>query len=211
VSAPSTIIASSSWIDRDGHLADTACSRRCHASIKSRQTSPTGDERQNKGSQAQPGRQPQRQSARRRSGPSPPRRTSPTSRNPNSKPRSSSAATFGSLLAALPLIVQPGSAAAIGEDARRLLHSSRSSGLDLRSRSSSRLACESPGLTVRRRARELVRRLARPVRACSAVSCGRVAPRWQGHDAPPVGASQLRVWLSRSWQQSTVPQAPAPH
>jgi hypothetical protein len=31
---------------------DTACSRRCHASIKSRQTSPTGDERQTKGSQA---------------------------------------------------------------------------------------------------------------------------------------------------------------
>src|SRR5215207_7464797 len=31
-----------------GRLVDTACSRRCHASIKSRQTSPTGDERQNK-------------------------------------------------------------------------------------------------------------------------------------------------------------------
>jgi hypothetical protein len=30
-----------------GRLADTACWRRCHASIKSRQTSPTGDERQN--------------------------------------------------------------------------------------------------------------------------------------------------------------------
>src|SRR5215208_3223320 len=37
---------------RGGRLADTACWRRCHASIKSRQTSPTGDERQNKGSQA---------------------------------------------------------------------------------------------------------------------------------------------------------------
>ena len=33
-----------------------------------------------KGSQAQPGRQPERESARRRSGPSPPRRTSPTRR-----------------------------------------------------------------------------------------------------------------------------------
>src|SRR5215203_3276044 len=31
-----------------GRLADTACWRRRHASIKSRQTSPTGDERQNK-------------------------------------------------------------------------------------------------------------------------------------------------------------------
>src|SRR3954467_5815590 len=38
----------SSCPHRDGHLADTACWRRCHASIKSRQTSPTGDERQNK-------------------------------------------------------------------------------------------------------------------------------------------------------------------
>src|SRR4051794_13115866 len=36
------------YLDRDGHPADTACWRRCHASIKSRQTSPTGDERQNK-------------------------------------------------------------------------------------------------------------------------------------------------------------------
>src|SRR5215216_4682041 len=35
------------YLDRDGRLADTACLRRCHASIKSRQTSPTGDERQN--------------------------------------------------------------------------------------------------------------------------------------------------------------------
>src|SRR3954463_10281192 len=34
--------------DRDGRLVDTACSRRYHASIKSRQTSSTGDERQNK-------------------------------------------------------------------------------------------------------------------------------------------------------------------
>src|SRR5215210_1268842 len=35
------------YLDRDGPLADTACWRHCHASIKSRQTSPTGDERQN--------------------------------------------------------------------------------------------------------------------------------------------------------------------
>src|ERR671916_425887 len=33
---------------RGGRLVDTACWRRCHASIKSRQTSPTGDERHNK-------------------------------------------------------------------------------------------------------------------------------------------------------------------
>jgi hypothetical protein len=65
---------------RGGRLVDTACWRRCHASIKSRQTSPTGDERQTNGSQATPGRQPQRESARRRPGPSPPRRTSPTTR-----------------------------------------------------------------------------------------------------------------------------------
>src|SRR3954453_22937346 len=44
-----------------------------------------------KGSQAQPGRQPQRESARRRSGPSPRRRTSPTPEDLNSKPRSGSA------------------------------------------------------------------------------------------------------------------------
>jgi hypothetical protein len=47
--------------------------------------------------------------------------------------------------------------------------------------------------------------------ACSVVSWGWVAPRWQGRYVPPVGASQGGVWLSRSWQQSTVPQAPAPH
>src|SRR5215212_1120425 len=29
------------YLDRDGQLADTACWRRCHASIKSRQTSPS--------------------------------------------------------------------------------------------------------------------------------------------------------------------------
>src|SRR4051812_40848117 len=68
-------------LDGDRHLADTACWRRCHASIKSRQTSPIGDERHNKSrSDRRSGRQPQRESARRRSGPSPARRTSPTTR-----------------------------------------------------------------------------------------------------------------------------------
>src|SRR3954467_3496532 len=68
-------------LDGDRHLADTAWWRRCHASIKSRQTSPAGDERQNKSrSDRRSGRQPQRESARRRSGPSPARRTSPTTR-----------------------------------------------------------------------------------------------------------------------------------
>src|SRR5215216_6247969 len=41
-----------------------------------------------KESQALAGRQPQRESARRRSGPSPAHRTSPTARNHNSKPLS---------------------------------------------------------------------------------------------------------------------------
>src|SRR3954451_16495833 len=35
-------------LDGDGRLADTACWRRCRASIKSRQTSPIGDERHNR-------------------------------------------------------------------------------------------------------------------------------------------------------------------
>src|SRR4051812_44707083 len=39
---------SSSSVTGGGRLADTACCGRCHAPIKSRQTSPTGDERQNK-------------------------------------------------------------------------------------------------------------------------------------------------------------------
>src|SRR4051795_5605586 len=68
-------------LDGDGRLADTACWRRCHASIKSRQASPIGDERQNKSrSDRRSGRQPQRESARRRSGTSLQRRTSPTPR-----------------------------------------------------------------------------------------------------------------------------------
>src|SRR4051812_7730466 len=46
VSAPSTIIdLVHLHIDRVGRPADTACWGRCHAPIKSRQTSPTGDER----------------------------------------------------------------------------------------------------------------------------------------------------------------------
>ena len=57
VSAPSTIIRPRPSCPplQCGPLADTACWRRCHASIKSRRTSPTGDERHSK----------------RRSGPSP--------------------------------------------------------------------------------------------------------------------------------------------
>src|SRR5215207_7983093 len=64
---------------RDGHPADTACWRRCHASIKSRQTSPTGDERQNKRkSGPNPADSLKASQLAARSGPSPPRRTSPT-------------------------------------------------------------------------------------------------------------------------------------
>ena len=59
--------------------------RRCHASIKSRQTSPTGDERQNKRkSGPSPADSLNESQLAARSGPSPPRRTSPTARNPNS-------------------------------------------------------------------------------------------------------------------------------
>src|SRR3954465_15719007 len=65
---------------RDGHPADTACWRRCHASIKSRQTSPTGDERQNKRkSGPSPADSLNESQLAARSGTSPPRRTSPTS------------------------------------------------------------------------------------------------------------------------------------
>src|SRR5215218_4792343 len=54
----------------------------------------------------------------------------------------------------------------------------------------SRLACESPGLTVRCRAREQARRLARPFeRARLSVVVGLLLG-GQGHYAPPVGASQ---------------------
>src|SRR3954447_19677809 len=67
--------------DRDGRLVDTACSRRYHASIKSRQTSPTGDERQNKRkSGPSPADSLNESQLAARSGPSPPRRTSPTKR-----------------------------------------------------------------------------------------------------------------------------------
>jgi hypothetical protein len=49
-----------------------------------------------------------------------------------------------------------------------------------------------------------------PVQARSVVSYGWRAPRSKGRCVPPGGASQGRVWHSRSWQQLTVPQAPAP-
>jgi hypothetical protein len=52
----------------------------------------------------------------------------------------SSRASAGVGLQRLLPFVQSGSEAVVGEGARRLLHSSRSSGLDLRSRSSSRLS-----------------------------------------------------------------------
>ena len=48
VSAPSTIIDPSTSTSMSGPPADTACWGRCHAPIKSRRTSPTGDERHNK-------------------------------------------------------------------------------------------------------------------------------------------------------------------
>src|SRR4051794_14165398 len=65
--------------DRDGRLVDTACSRRYHASIKSRQTSPTGDERQNKRkSSPSPADSLNESQLAARSGPSPRRRTTPT-------------------------------------------------------------------------------------------------------------------------------------
>src|SRR3954453_16065803 len=67
--------------DRDGRLVDTACSGRYHASIKSRQTSPTGDERQNKRkSGPRPADSLNESHIAARSGPSPPPRTSPTKR-----------------------------------------------------------------------------------------------------------------------------------
>src|SRR5215217_184619 len=78
------------YLDRDGRLADTACWRRCHASIKSRQTSPTGDERHNRRKSG-----PSRPTASMRVS-SPPVGTIPSASdvtdtaNPNSKPRSSS-------------------------------------------------------------------------------------------------------------------------
>jgi hypothetical protein len=56
--------------------------------------------------------------------------------------------------------------------------------------SSSRLACESRGLGMRCRACENGPGRWPGPGACSAVSWGWVAPRWQGRYVPPVGASQ---------------------
>src|SRR3954453_12485679 len=62
-----------------GRLVDTAFLGRCPASIKSRQTSPTGDERQNKSkSGPSPADSLNESQLAARSGTSPPRRTSPT-------------------------------------------------------------------------------------------------------------------------------------
>ena len=75
-----------------GRSADTACWGRCHAPIKSRRTSPTGDERHNKRKSGPQGRQPQRESARRPVGTLSTSSDVTDTPNPNSKPRSSSAA-----------------------------------------------------------------------------------------------------------------------
>ena len=64
-------LTSSTSTRTSGRPADMACLGRCHAPIKSRRTSPTGDERHSKRWSGPHGRQPQRESARRRSGPSP--------------------------------------------------------------------------------------------------------------------------------------------
>jgi hypothetical protein len=68
VSAPSTIIdLVHLHLGFSGPPADTACWGRCHAPIKSRRTSPTGDERHSERWSGPNGRQPERESARRRS------------------------------------------------------------------------------------------------------------------------------------------------
>jgi Carboxylesterase family len=74
---------------------------------------------------------------------------------------------------------QPGSEAAVGKGARRLLHSSRSSGLDLRSRSSS-----GPGVSRSARSRRERERAERPSRGCvgGARRRGRF-PSWAVHRA----------------------------
>ena len=92
VSAPSTIINPSPFTSTEsGHPADTACWGRCHAPIKSRRASPTGDERHNKRKSGHPGRQPQRESARRPVGTISTASDVTDSPNRNSKPQSGSA------------------------------------------------------------------------------------------------------------------------
>jgi hypothetical protein len=68
-----------------------------------------------------------------RDGPRPPRSDDPRQQLPTRLNRQPAAE--GARRPRLLVLVQPGSEAAVGEGARRLLHSSRSSGLDLRSRS----------------------------------------------------------------------------
>jgi hypothetical protein len=60
-----------------GRPADRACWGRCHAPIKSRRTSPTGDERHNKRRSGPRADSLKESQLAARSGPSPPRRTSP--------------------------------------------------------------------------------------------------------------------------------------
>jgi hypothetical protein len=77
---------------KSGHPADRACFGRCHAPIKSRRTSPTGDERHNKSKSRHPGRQPQRESARRPVGTFTSVSEVTNTADQNSKPQSSSGA-----------------------------------------------------------------------------------------------------------------------
>ena len=79
-----------------GPPADTACWGRCHAPIKSRRTSPTGDERHNKRKSGPPGRQPQRESARRPVGTFSSASDVTDDPNHNSKPQASSRRASGS-------------------------------------------------------------------------------------------------------------------
>src|SRR5215210_9493938 len=84
------------YLDRNGQLADTACWRRRHASIKSRQRSPTGDERQNtRKSGPSPADSLKESQLAARSGPSPPRRTSPTTRIQTASLETAAVATGG--------------------------------------------------------------------------------------------------------------------
>src|SRR4051795_13658152 len=75
-------------------------------SIKSRRTSPTGDERHNKGSQAKPADSLKESQLAARSGPSPPRRTSQTTRIQTASLNAIARFRPGRRHAALPLLVR---------------------------------------------------------------------------------------------------------
>jgi hypothetical protein len=91
-------ITASGW-SASASSADTACWRRCHASTQVTPEVPDRRRATNKGSQAQSGRQPQSESARRPVGTISSASDVTDDANRNSKPRSSSAATRGQLLA----------------------------------------------------------------------------------------------------------------